>query len=284
MKKTISLILAAVMILAAFALTGCSSTDYKSLDGIKKAGKLVVYTEAGFPPYEFVSDNEIVGVDIQIMKAVAEKIGVTLEVKDVAFNTICASVKTGKAAVGAAGITIDDERKASVDFSEPYSSTEQYVIVAIDNDSIKTVEDLNGKQIGVQEGTTSDFLISDLISKGTLANSALKSFLAPAIAAAQIGKIDAVIADKLTAGIIVANNSDKYKTFKLTDKNGGDVGETEQYGIAVAKGNTELLALINEVIDELLKDGSIEKWVTEYSELAKKIEESTASTGESTNG
>lgn len=268
MKKTISLILAAVMILAAFALTGCSSGKGKSPDDIKKAGKLIVYTEAGFAPYEFIYNNEIVGVDVEIMKEVAKKLGVKVEVSDVDFNTICASVKSGKADVGAAGITINDDRKLSVDFSMPYSTTEQYIIVAENNDTIKTFEDLSGKKIGVQEGTTSDSAINKLISDKVVTDTVVTGYKSPAIAAASVpNKIDAVVTDKLTAELIVKNNSG-LKTFKLVDKSGNPIAEIEEYGIAVAKGNSELLAVINEVIQELKNNGSIEKWVEDYSALA----------------
>lgn len=268
MKKTISLILAAVMILAAFALTGCSSGKGKSPDDIKKAGKLVVYTEAGFAPYEFIYNNEIVGVDVEIMKEVAKKLGVKVEVSDVDFNTICASVKSGKADVGAAGISINDERKLSVDFSMPYSTTEQYIIVAENNDTIKTLEDLSGKKIGVQEGTTSDSAVNKLISDKVVTDTVVTGYKSPAIAAASVpNKIDAVVTDKLTAELIVKNNSG-LKTFKLVDKSGNPIAEIEEYGIAVAKGNSELLAVINEVIQELKNNGSIEKWVEDYSALA----------------
>lgn len=268
MKKTISLILAAVMILAAFALTGCSSGKGKSPDDIKKAGKLIVYTEAGFAPYEFIYNNEIVGVDVEIMKEVAKKLGVKVEVSDVDFNTICASVKSGKADVGAAGITINDDRKLSVDFSMPYSTTEQYIIVAENNDTIKTFEDLSGKKIGVQEGTTSDSAVNKLISDKVVIDTVVTGYKSPAIAAASVpNKIDAVVTDKLTAELIVKNNSG-LKTFKLVDKSGNPIAEIEEYGIAVAKGNSELLAVINEVIQELKNNGSIEKWVEDYSALA----------------
>jgi ABC-type amino acid transport substrate-binding protein len=268
MKKTISLILAAVMILAAFALTGCSSGKGKSPDDIKKAGKLIVYTEAGFAPYEFIYNNEIVGVDVEIMKEVAKKLGVKVEVSDVDFNTICASVKSGKADVGAAGITINDDRKLSVDFSMPYSTTEQYIIVAENNDTIKTLEDLSGKKIGVQEGTTSDSAVNKLISDKVVTDTVVTGYKSPAIAAASVpNKIDAVVTDKLTAELIVKNNSG-LKTFKLVDKSGNPIAEIEEYGIAVAKGNSELLAVINEVIQELKNNGSIEKWVEDYSALA----------------
>ena len=268
MKKTISLILAAVMILAAFALTRCTSKKGKSQDDIKKAGKLEDNTEPGFAPYEFIYNNEIVGVDVEIMKAVAKKIGVEIEVTDVDFNTICASVKSGKADVGAAGITINDERKLSVDFSMPYSTTEQYIIVAENNDTIKTIEDLSGKQIGVQEGTTSDSAVNKLISDKVVTDTVVTGYKAPAIAAASVpNKIDAVVTDKLTAELIVKNNSG-LKTFKLVDKSGNPVAEIEEYGIAVAKGSDDLLAVINEVIKELEADGSIDKWVADYSALA----------------
>ena len=267
MKKIISLVLVAAALVLCLASCGAS---YKTADQIKSEGKLVVFTEAGFAPYEFVSDNKIVGVDIAIMQAVADKLGVELVVTDVAFDTICAAVKSGKADVGAAGITIRDDRKESVDFSIPYSSTEQYVVVDKTNYIIKTLEDLKGKKIGVQQGTTSDFLVEDLISNGTLEGSYLTPYDAPAVAAASIGKIDAVVTDKLTAQIIESTNSN-LKAFKLVKADGSDVAEVEEYGIAVSKGNESLLKVINETLEELLANGSIDKWVQEYTELANKI-------------
>ena len=215
-----------------------------------------------------IYNNEIVGVDVEIMKEVAKKLGVKAEISDVDFNTICASVKSGKADVGAAGITINDERKLSVDFSMPYSTTEQYIIVAENNDAIKTLEDLSGKKIGVQEGTTSDSAVNKLISDKVVTDTVVTGYKSPAIAAASVpNKIDAVVTDKLTAELIVKNNSG-LKTFKLVDKSGNPIAEIEEYGIAVAKGNSELLAVINEVIQELKNNGSIEKWVEDYSALA----------------
>ena len=267
MKKIISLLLVAAALVLCLASCGAS---YKTTDQIKKAGKLIVFTEPGFAPYEFISDNKIVGVDVAIMQAVADKLGVELVVSDVAFDAICAAVKSGKADVGAAGITINDTRKESVDFSIPYSSTEQYVVVAKTNDDIKTLEDLNGKKVGVQQGTTSDLLVDGFIKDGTLEGITLTPYDSPAVAAASIGKIDAVVTDKLTAQIIESTN-DNLKAFKLAKADGSDVGEVEEYGIAVAKGNESLLKLINETLTELLANGSIDKWVEEYTDLANKI-------------
>ena len=150
----------------------------------------------------------------------------------------------------------------------PYSTTEQYIIVAENNDTIKTIEDLSGKQIGVQEGTTSDSAVNKLISDKVVTDTVVTGYKAPAIAAASVpNKIDAVVTDKLTAELIVKNNSG-LKTFKLVDKSGNPVAEIEEYGIAVAKGSDDLLAVINEVIKELEADGSIDKWVADYSALA----------------
>ncbi len=267
MKKVVSLVLAGLMLTGAMlGFVGCGKAQ--NLESIKEAGKLTVYTEAGFAPYEFMYENEIVGVDIEIMKLVAEKIGVELEITDVAFATICTSVKSAKADVGAAGITITDERKEDVAFSDPYTKTEQYMVVAADNDDIKTLEDLKGKKVGVQEGTTSDILVNEFVADKTLEGTVVTAYPAPAVAAAAVpAKIDAVVTDKLTAETIVANNSG-LKTFKLVKADGSDVG-TEYYGIAVNKANTELLAVINEVLADLVESGKVKEWEDYYTELSK---------------
>lgn len=259
MKKFLALALAALMLVTAFCFVGCG----------KEEDTLLVYTEAGFAPYEFIYNGEIVGVDIAIMNAVAEKLGKKLVVNDVDFNTICTAVQNGKADVGAAGITINDDRKEQVDFSIPYSSTEQYVIVKADNDTIKNVDDLKGKTIGVQNGTTSDMLIAGLIDDGTLEGSTLTPYTSPAVAAASINKIDAIVTDKLTAQLIAANN-DGLKAFALVKADGEAVTEVEEYGIAVQKGS-ELLDTINEVLEELIANGTIDKWVEEYSAKAQEV-------------
>ena len=260
MKKVLSLIL----VLAMFASVLCFASCGKDED------TLVVYTEAGFAPYEFIYNNEIVGVDIAIMQAVADELGMKLVVSDVDFNTICTSVQNGKADVGAAGITIRPDRAEQVDFSIAYSSTEQYVIVPANNDTITTLEDLKGKNIGIQNGTTSDMLIADLISDGTLAGSEIIPYTSPAVAAASINKQDAVVTDKLTAQLIVANDS-SLKTFPLVKADGTPAAEVEEYGICVQKGNTELLETINKVLEKLMADGTLDQWIEEYSAKAKEV-------------
>ena len=261
MKKLLSLILALMMLATALCFVGCGGKDDNTL---------TVYTEAGFAPYEFIYNNEIVGVDIAIMKAVAEELGKELVITDVAFDTICTSVQNGKADAGAAGITIRPDRAEQVDFSMPYSSTEQYVIVPVADESVKTLEDLKDKKIGIQNGTTSDILVADLIADGTLGSAEIIPYTSPAVAAASMNKQTAVVTDKLTAQLIVANDS-SLKTFPLVKADGAPAAEVEEYGICVQKGNKELLDAINKVLQKLMADGTIDQWVEEYSAKAKEV-------------
>ena len=261
MKKFLSLALAALMLVTALCFVSCTE---------KADDTITVYTEAGFAPYEFIYNGEIVGVDIAIMNAVAEKLGKKIVVSDVDFNTICTSVQNGKADVGAAGITIRPDRAEQVDFSIPYSSTEQYVIVKADNDTIANLDDLKGKNIGIQNGTTSDMLIAGLIDDGTLEGATLTPYTSPAVAAASINKLDAIVTDKLTAQLIAANN-EGLKAFSLVKADGEPVADVEEYGIAVQKGNSELLDAVNEVLEELIANGTIDKWVEEYSAKAQEV-------------
>jgi polar amino acid transport system substrate-binding protein len=261
MKKILSLVLVATMLLATLTFASC---------GAKDDTKLTVYTEAGFAPYEFMYNNEIIGVDIAIMQAVAEELGKELVVTDVAFDTICTSVQNGKADAGAAGITIRPDRADQVDFSIPYSSTEQYVIVPATDDTIKTLDDLKGKKIGIQNGTTSDMLIADLIADGPLAGSEIIPYTSPAVAAASMNKQTAVVTDKLTAQLIVANDSN-LKAFPLVKADGTPAAEVEEYGICVQKGNKELLDVINKVLEKLIAEGTLDAWTEEYSAKAKEV-------------
>ena len=260
MKKILSFVLVVMMLASVLCFTGCGKDD----------NTLVVYTEAGFAPYEFIYNNEIVGVDVAIMKAVAEEMGKTLVVTDVAFDTIVTSVQSGKADAGAAGITIRPDRAEQVDFSIPYSSTEQYVIVPVANDTIKTLEDLKDKKIGIQNGTTSDMLVADLIAAGELGSAEIVPYTSPAVAAASMNKQDAVVTDKLTAQLIVANDSN-LKALALVKADGTPAAEVEEYGIAVQKGNAELLEAVNKVLTELIANGTIDKWVEEYSAKAQEV-------------
>jgi len=277
MKKIVAILLALMMLATSLvAFSACSSSTDQSLEGIKKSGKLVVYSEAGFAPFEFIADGKVVGVDIAICEKIAEEIGVELVVEDVAFNTILGAVSSGKCAIGAAGITITDERKEEVDFSVPYTTSKQYIIVKADKE-ITHFEDLAGMKLGTQLGTTGDFLVSDEVNgyedddgnhvKGVLegTGATVTQYANANIAATNLAtdKLDAVIIDKLPAEMIVANSNGAYKCLELVYKDGSVTDET--YGLCVSKGNTELLEVINKVLNKLIADGTIDEYIVYYS-------------------
>ena len=276
-KKIIAMALSVLMVVAVFS--GCgSAVDRQSVDAIKKSGKLIMNTNAEFAPFEYVAGGKVVGVDVDIAQAIADKLGVELEINNVAFDTVLSAVSTGKASVGIAGITVRPDRAETVDFSINYTTSTQYIIVHEDFD-VKTVEDLANKKIGVQLGTTGDFLISDEI-KGTTdektgehikgifegTNTECIQFKNANLAATDLmaGKIDAVVIDKLPAELIVKNNADKgLKTLELVYADGSKTDE--QYAVCVAKGNESLLKVINEVLKELIDSGKIDEFIIKHS-------------------
>lgn len=247
-SKVLVFVLAILMV--AMCLTACAP---KTMDRIKSSGKLVMLTNAAFPPYEYLGeDNEIVGIDIQVAQAIADELGVELQVENMDFDSLLTALQSGKGDIVAAGLTIDEERKKNVDFSIQYATSNQYIIVKADNDTIQSAEDLNGKAVGVQASTTGDMFVSD---NTTAEVSQMKTALDAALAL-QSGKLDAVVIDELTARAIVAKNPDlKVVENKLTE---------EQYAIAIAKGNEDLVEVVNQVLTRLMEEGKIEEWTAQH--------------------
>ena len=166
-------------------------------------GELKVYTESGFAPFEFVDENNnVIGVDMYLMSLVCEKLNMTLKVTDMLFDGICGKVATEDNAIGAAGITINDERKGTLDFSNPYVSSIQYII-STEDQACNKLEQLAGKKIGVQKGTTGALLIEKEINEGILKDTGatvVEYDSGPvAYTALKTGKIDFVVLDKLPA-------------------------------------------------------------------------------------
>jgi hypothetical protein len=216
-----------------------------------EAGKLIVSTNAEFPPYEYYDANEIVGIDVEIAKAIADKMGLELEVKDGAFDAIIAEVVSGKADVGIAGMTATDERKQNVDFSDSYATGTQVIIVK-EGSEIKSAADLEGKSIGVQLGTTGDIMATDVKdSKVEQYNKGMD-----AVQALSQGKIDAVIIDNEPAKFYEKEVSG----LKILD----EAFAVEEYAIALKKGNTELQTKINETLKELKAEGKIDEIIAKY--------------------
>ncbi|MDO5564608.1 MAG: basic amino acid ABC transporter substrate-binding protein [Eubacteriales bacterium] len=242
MKKVLlSIIISLVVILS---IVGCSNTSTQK--------KLVMATNAEFQPYEYKEGNEIVGIDVEIAKAIAQKLGMELEIMDINFDAIIPSVINGKADIGAAGMTITEDRLTQVDFSDSYTKAVQSVIIK-ENSNIKSLDDLNNKLIGVQQGTT-----GDIYATSDYGDEYIQRFKtgADAVAALISNKIDAVIIDNEPAkSYVKANNG-----IKIMDSAYAE----EDYAIAVQKGNNELLSKINETISELKNSGTFDSIIAKY--------------------
>ncbi len=264
MKKLLVIALSVIMLAAAVLLTGCSKE--KTLDDIKAAGEIVMYTNAAFPPFEYMVGENISGVDVDIAQAIADELGVKLRIENVEFDSIIMSIKSGKGDFAAAGMTVTAEREEEVSFSTKYVTSKQYVILPEDSD-VKLIEDLTNMKIGVQTGTTGDFTMTDAVEKedGVLfeQNSQVMYYdnAIDAAMALKTGKIDAVVIDELPAKNIATVNKG-LKALELVYADGQNT--EEQYAIAVNKNNTELLDLINTVIEKLIEEGKIDEFVLDH--------------------
>lgn len=222
--------------------------------GKKDDSKLIMVTEAGFAPYEYYSNGEIVGVDVDIAKEIATSMGKELVIKDIAFDSIINEVKTGKADFGAAGISYSEERAKNVDFTINYSTSKQVVIVKNDS-GITNIGDINGKKIAVQLGSIADTYVSSTYKDASVVRQ--KKYLA-AIEDLNTGKVDCVVMDLLPAEQILKTNSG----LKILD---GALVE-DSYGMIVKKGNKELLNNINKVLEKLKNEGKIDEYIIKHTE------------------
>lgn len=259
MKKLFALLLVAALCIAAVGCgtkTSQSTTDSGNSDSAATADapkeKLVMATNASFPPYEYYENEQIIGIDVEIAQLVADKLGMELEIKDMEFGSIIGAVQSGSVDIGVAGMTVTEDRLVSVDFSDSYAQGVQVVIVQ-EGSSIESIDDLAGKTIGVQENTTGDIYSTDdfgddyvkRYSKGNDAVAALSS-----------GIVDAVIIDNEPAKSFVEAN-DGLKILETEYA-------VEDYAIAIKKDNTELKDKINAALAELKDDGSIDAIIDKY--------------------
>lgn len=215
-------------------------------------GVLVMATNAEFAPWEYYEGDKIVGIDPEIAQAIADKLGMTLEIEDMAFDSIIPAVTSGKADFGAAGMTVDEDRMVFVDFTDTYANASQVIIVK-ETSEIAGSADLADKKIGVQLGTTGDLLATDLAGDGNVERYN-KGF--EAVQALLQDKIDAVVIDSAPANVFVEQS----QGLKVCD----EAMSQEEYAIAVAKGNTELLDKINGALKELKEDGTIDAIMNKY--------------------
>ncbi len=220
----------------------------------KNENQLVMVTEAGFAPYEYYENGEVVGVDVDIAREIAKYLGKTLVVKDIAFDSIINEVKTGKADFGAAGISYSDDRAKNVDFSINYAVSKQVVIVN-NNSSITNVNGISNKKIAVQLGSIADTFVTEKYKSANVVRQ--KKYLA-AIEDLKTGKVDCVVMDELPAKEIVSKN----EGIKILD---GSL-TNDSYGMVVKKGNKELLDAINMVLQNLKDEGKIDEFIIKHTE------------------
>ncbi|KGG80696.1 amino acid ABC transporter [Caloranaerobacter azorensis H53214] len=271
LKKNIAKLIAILLIIPIIlSLSGCSQkTELEKkeskLSSIKKTGKIIIGTSADFPPYEFHKEinnkDEIVGFDISIAKEIAKDIGVKLEIKDMNFDGLLAALQAGKIDFVIAGMNPTEERKKKVDFSKVYYTTVQGIIVrAEDKDKIKSLEDLKDKIIGVQKGS-----IQEKIAKKQITGSKIKAIgkVSDLILQLKNNKIDALIVEESVGKAYISKNKD-LKLLDIKIK-----AEDDGFAVAVKKGNTDLLEAINNTLDRLINDKSIEKFIIEATELAE---------------
>ena len=283
MKKLTALMLSSAMMLSLAACGGSASTETVSSEAASSeaasseaasseaasteeaasadaaavttvnAGKLTMSTNAAFPPYEMTTDSgDFEGIDIEVAGAIAEKLGLELQVDDMDFDAALLAAQNGKSDMVMAGVTVTDERLKVMDFSDTYAEGIQSIIVPEDSD-IATVDDLSGKTIGTQRGTTGYIYCTDDFGEDNVI--AYDNGLT-AVQALNNGQVDAVVIDNAPAKEFVAANPG----LKILDT----AYAQEDYAIGVAKGNTQLLDAINGALEELQADGTLQAIVDKY--------------------
>jgi polar amino acid transport system substrate-binding protein len=248
MKKRI-LSVALILVMGVLALTGCGS---------KSSNKIVFGTNAEFPPFEYISTNGVIdgydGIDMAIASKIGEISGKEIEIANMEFDSLLVAIQNGQIDAAIAGMTATEERAKTVDFSTPYYTATQVMVVKEGSD-IKTAADMEGKAIAVVQGYTGETVVKDLgyqyeaFKKGTECILELVN-----------GKCDVVVIDSATAKDFVGDNEG------LVIVEDPSAFESEEYAIAVKKGNTELLKTINEAIDKMLADGTISEFAAKYAD------------------
>lgn len=229
-----------------------SETETAELSTVEP-GKLIMSTNAAFPPYEMTTDSgEFEGIDIETAQAIADKLGLELQIDDMDFDAALLAVQQGKSDMVMAGVTVTDERQNVMDFTDSYATGIQSIIVKEDSD-IASVDDLAGKKIGTQRGTTGYLYCSDDFGDENVV--AYDDGLT-AVQMLNNGQVDCVVIDNAPAKEFIAANPG----LKLLDT----AYVEESYAIGIGKGNTELKDAINTALEELKADGTLQAIVDKY--------------------
>ena len=247
MKKLLSLLLVCAMALV--VLSGCA----KDLEDIQEEGVLVMGTNAEFEPFEYLEGGKVVGFDPDVAAEIAKDMGVELEINDMDFDGLIAALTSGKVHVVLAGMSVTEERQKSVNFSDPYYTATQTIIVRKEGSTVSKAEDLEGKNIGVQQGTTGDLYVTENCNAKEVVG--FKSGVEAGIELKN-GKLDAVVIDKEPAQKIVEANPELMVLEEELTK--------EEYAIAVSKKAPKLLESINKTLERIKEDGTYMKLMETY--------------------
>lgn len=265
-KKLFKVLCVTLLIISTISLSACGSQSGSSskLAQIKKAGKLVVGTSADYPPYEFHKQvngkDEIVGFDIEIAKQIAKDMGVKLELKEIEFKGLLEALQAGKIDMVIAGMNPTEERAKQVDFSKRYYTAVQSIIIRKeDQDKIKSIADLKGKQVGVQLSTTQEDIAKDQITGGKIKSLDLVTNL---ILELKSKKVDAVVLENPVAVAYASKNSDlvvSSATFSKDSEKGS--------AVAVKKNSGDFITQINKTLDKLMSNKSIDQYIKDASNM-----------------
>lgn len=243
------------------ASSAAGAAQGKLMQKIKQQGKIIVGTASGYPPYEFIDtkagEKKVIGIDMEIAQKLADKLGVKLEVQDMNFQALLASMASGKVDIAIAGINPTDERRKTMDFSDDYMPTEQKILVRkADAAKYKQLSDFDGKTIGVQKSTTQENLAKTEIKNAQLVSLA---HVPEAILELKQGKVDGVVVEGIGGKQFLVYNDDLTFAEGVHFKNG-----TKSSGAAMQKGNEDLKKVVNEVLKENTDNGNMKKWEEEY--------------------
>ena len=232
------------------------------LSKIKESGKLIVGTASGYPPYEFVditsADQAVIGVDMELAQAIADELGVELEIQDMTFSSLLASIPAGTIDMAIAGVSPTDERKETMDFSDSYLFADQVVIInKADADKYKTFDDLKGVTLAAEKSTTQEALVQELLPDNTLVS---LEHVPECILELKNGKVDGVVVESIVGEQYILADD----TLQFADAN---FDRQKESAIVMDKGNEDLLEIVNKVIKENQDAGNFDTWVTKYSEI-----------------
>lgn len=278
MKNSLKALLLGAAFIGALAVSGCggSSAPAKSdaaksaaapqgnlMETIKKRGKLLVGTSSGYPPYVFVDsespDKNVIGLDMELCKQIADKLGVKMEVQDMGFSALLSSVTTGKVDIAVGGVSPTPEREKVMAFSDQYLPTEQKLLVLKKNQHVyKSMADLKGKTIGAEKSTTQEATAQKVEGAKALGLSSVPD----AILQLKNEKLDGIVLEGVVAKQYLIFNDD----LALADVQ--FQGAKKVSAVALKQGNDDLVKIINEIIKKDTESGQFDKWVDEYSRIA----------------